>query len=918
MESETPDPDGIEEKFLSFLNDFPNYKPENLTLLSSHPKTRKIIKSMSKGHLEEINVEDFQDISEKEEYPLLCATALLNYGMRNSNESILNLAAKLLEGCRKYLNPSKENYGKSLIREGLAKETIAKMGIEVVKNLQEDLKLQKDSRIVFDEKSPYYGDSLIYESSARQILAENGIKPLKNLEIAIELLEESRDIFEKESVDYTRTLPIESQSRLKLANMGINPTENLRAAVKIIRESKECFGPENMYFCAASSMDEGVARKNLAESGFEPIENLEMAIELFDESKKIFPKDSQEYASVVMDEANARLHLAELGVDGLRNFQESIKLYQEVKELNKERIIDYAWVLINEGVARTKFAQMGLETSLKNMETAVKLFDEAKTILVEENQDYAWLLLSEGSAREHLAKQGEKSHYNLDKAAQLYNKAGEIYSRAGNIREQIRVNSNLGSLYYDLDKMEESYNYLKKAIDSIENIRSSVKVPEHRKNYFETLTSSYNVMVFTCLSLGKKEEAFKYVESVKGRVFLEYLVSEKKEVKGDPQLVSEYHETLKEITEIESMIFEEKRADEQSKLIDELEKLETKHDHILMEIKETDPLYYSLKKVEPVNINEIKGILNGKTLLEYFSGKKLAIFVLNDDLMVKEVDIDFKDLNGKIVKFQDAIEDISGSESSKRLEIAEDIARELYKLLIEPVKEYLHNEIVIVPHGYLHFVPFQALKGDDYLIEEYKISFGPSAWSLKFLKEGNGEGALVVGNTTGNLEGAEKEAKSIAPILKTTPLIREEAKKSIIMENMMDKKILHFACHGWFDATNPAFSRLILADGMLEARDFMNMDIKASLTVLSACESALSGLASGDELEGLVRAIHTSGSRYVIASLWSVNDTSTMELFLNFYKNKGEVMDKMRNAEMDLIKKGYNMYLWAPFQVYGV
>lgn len=917
MDSETPDPDEIEIKFLSFLKDFPNYKPENLTLLSSHPKTKKILKSMSNGHLEEINVEDFQNISKKEEYLLLCATALLNNGMKNNNEYLLNLAAKLFEGCRKYLNPSKKNYGKSLIREGLAKETIAKMGIEVIKNLEKDLKLQKKSRKVFDEKSPYYGDSLIYESSARQILAENGVNPLKNLETTIELLGESREIFEKESVDYTRTLAIESQSRLKLANMGINPTENLRAAVKIIRESKEHFGPENIYYWAAGTMDEGVARKNLAESGFEPVKNLEMAIELFDETKKIFSKDSQEYASVVMDEANARLHLAELGVEGSRNFQESIKLYQEGEELNKERIVDYAWVLINEGVARTKFAQMGLETSLNNMETAVKLFDEAKTILVEENQDYAWLLLSEGSAREYLAKQGEKSQYNLDKAAELYNKAGKIYSKSGNIREQIRVNSNLGSLYYDLDKVEESYNYLKKAIDAIENIRSSVKVPEHRKNYFETINSSYNVMVFTCLSLGKNEEAFKYAESVKGRVFLEYLVSEKKEVKGDPQLVSDYHKTLKEITEIESMIFEEKRVDKQSKLIDELEKLETKHDQILMEIKETDPLYYSLKKVEPVDINEIKGILNGKTLIEYFSGKKLAIFVLNDDLMVEEVDIDFKDLNDKIVKFRDAIEDMSGSESSE-LEIAEDIARDLYGLLIEPVKKYLHDEIVIVPHGYLHFVPFQAIKGDDYLIEEYNISFAPSAWSLKFLKEGNGEGALVVGNTTGNLQGAEKEAKSIAPILNTTPLIREDAKKNIIMENMRDKKILHFACHGWFDATNPAFSRLILADGMLEARDFMNMDIEARLTVLSACESALSGLASGDELEGLVRAIHTSGSRYVIASLWSVNDSSTMELFLNFYKNKGEVMDKMRNAEMDLIKKGYNMYLWAPFQVYGV
>jgi len=609
MESETLDPDGIREKILSFLNNFPDYNPKDLPLLSSNPKTGKIIGSLCNDHLEDLTVENFQNISKNGDYLLRCATALLEFGMGNRNENSLNLAVELLASCREYLNPSEENYGKSLIREGLAKEIIAKMGINIVGNLQKDIELQKESRKVFDEKSPYYGDSLIYESSARQILAENGINPLNNLETAIELLEKSREIFENESIDYTRTLPIESQARIKLGNMGINPTENLREAIKIIEESRKSFEPGTTYY-AASLMDEGAVRQNLADTGFEPVKNLEVAIELFKESKKIFPNDST-YASVLTNEANARLDLVELGVDESSNIQESIKLYQNANELNSEGSIDYAMVLINEGIALTTFAQMRLEP-LKNIETAIDLFQKSKTILIEENPTYAWLLLSEGIAREFLAELGEESHYNLHKAAELYIKAGKIYASAGNIREQIQVNSNLGSLYYDMGKMEKSYDHLKKAIDSIENIRSSIKVPEHRKNYFENLVSSYNTMVFTCLALNKKEEAFKNAESVKGRVFLEYLVSEKKKIEGDPKLTANYHETLKEIAEIESQISEEKNGNKRLKLADELGSLENRHDQILMEIKETDPLYYSLKKVEPVDINEIKDILKGK------------------------------------------------------------------------------------------------------------------------------------------------------------------------------------------------------------------------------------------------------------------------------------------------------------------
>lgn len=738
MEYKNTDSNGIEEKFLSFLNNFPDYRPEGLSLLLSHPKTRNIIENLLNGHIEDINVENFQKITDNEEYPLLCSTAILHFGMKNRDERFLNLAIELFESCRKYLNHSEENYGKSLIREGLAKEIMAKMGIQVLKNLQEDLELQKESRKIFNKKSLYYGDSLIYESSARQILADNGVKPIKNLETSIELLNESREIFKKGTVDYTRTLPLESQARMKLANMGINPTENLRNAIKIIEDTKEIFGPENNYY-PACLMDEGVARKNLSECGFESVQNLELAIKLFDESKKLFPEGSEEYASVLMNEANARLHLAELGVNESGNFNESIKLYHKARVLNKERSIDYAYVLINEGIARTKFAQMGLKP-LKNTETAFELFNESKTILTKGNLDYAWLLLSEGSAREFLSKyEGESNNKNI--AVDLYIKAGEIYSHAGNIREQIRVNSNLGSLYYDMGNMEESYNYLKKAIDGIENIRSSIKVPEHRKNYFETLISSYNAMVFTCLALNKKEEAFKYAESAKGRVFLEYLVSEKKKVKGDPQLVNNYQKVLKEITETESLMSEEDDENKQSELINKLEKLENKHDELLINIKETDPLYYSLKSAEPIEINEIKDLLKGKTLVEYFSGKKLAIFVLNDDLLAEEVEINFKDLKDMIAGFRDATENLSTSESSEKLEKVEKISRELYKLLIKPVKKHLHDEIVIVPHGHLHFIPFKSLKDDNYLIEDYKVSFAQSAWSIKYLKEGKGNGA---------------------------------------------------------------------------------------------------------------------------------------------------------------------------------
>ena len=57
-------------------------------------------------------------------------------------------------------------------------------------------------------------------------------------------------------------------------------------------------------------------------------------------------------------------------------------------------------------------------------------------------------------------------------------------------------------------------------------------------------------------------------------------------------------------------------------------------------------------------------------------------------------------------------------------------------------------------------------------------------------------------------------------------------------------RILHFATHGMLNNASPMYSHLVLAqgdkneDGLLEAWELMQLDLKADLAVLSACETA--------------------------------------------------------------------------------
>ena len=821
------------------------------------------------------------------------------------------------------------DYAKALVNEGLARETLAELGVSPAENLETALTLYDRARSEgFEKNTLGYAIALVNEGYARRILAELGVNPADNLEKALILYDRARsEGFEKNTPDYARALVYDGIARERLAELGVKPAENLETASILYDRARSEGFEKNTPDYARALVYDGIARERLAELGVNPAENLETALTLYDRARSEgFEKNTPGYASALVYDGIARERLAELGVNPAENLETALILYDRARSEGFEKNTpNYARALMNEGNARGTLAELGVNPA-DNLEKALTLYDRARSEGVEKNTpDYAKALMNEGTARQILAELGVNPADNLNTAETMYLEAKDIFSQTNDIISLIKVNGNVGYLKYFTNEMREAYNYLREAIGLIEDMRASIKIPELRKEYFETVVGAYKKMVFTCLALGKDEEAFRYAESAKGRTFLELLASEKKRIKGDSELIGEYKDVLREIEGLETkhITGKEKQAEIEER-DEQLQNLKRLHDDLLRKIKQSDPEYYSIKTVEPISPDELSGILNGRTLVEYFVGDKLAIFVVNGGLTVKEKEINEKELLEKVFEFRELISKLEShlkngtnpdeTEESKK---AEKILTDFYTLLIAPIKKHLSEEVVIVPHSHLHLIPFQALKGDKYLIEDYKVCFAQSASSLEFLKEGAGEGSLVVGNPTKDLRFAEIEASEVAEILNTKPIIRDDAKRDRIVKEMKNKEILHLSCHGLFDAYNPAFSRVILSDGSITARDFMDLEMDANLTVLSACETALAEIARGDEVEGLVRAIQYGGCRFVIASLWKVEDRSTKELFLKFYTEGGDIVGGIREAELSLMKE-YGFYFWAPFQVYGI
>ena len=110
-------------------------------------------------------------------------------------------------------------------------------------------------------------------------------------------------------------------------------------------------------------------------------------------------------------------------------------------------------------------------------------------------------------------------------------------------------------------------------------------------------------------------------------------------------------------------------------------------------------------------------------------------------------------------------------------------------------------------------------------------------------------------------------------------------------------------------------------DGLLTAEDVSGLDLLATeLVVLSACETGLGEVRTGEGVFGLQRAFTLAGARTLVMSLWSVPDEATRELMEEFYRRilAGEGRaDALRHAQLKLRQKYPDPYFWGAFICQG-
>ncbi len=317
----------------------------------------------------------------------------------------------------------------------------------------------------------------------------------------------------------------------------------------------------------------------------------------------------------------------------------------------------------------------------------------------------------------------------------------------------------------------------------------------------------------------------------------------------------------------------------------------------------------------------------------------------------------------------------------KRKEKFIKLGQELYDVLLRPIRPYLQGakRIIFIGEDKLNYLPFEVLltkePGDafqemPFLLKEFEISYHYSATLLydSFQNRNDEHGGMLSFAPTFEKESLSqslfiedrffedttlsfvrsgkflplkwtiKEVETIDSLFIAnnqninTLLLHNDAREALLKQ-FIEKpyKYIHIATHSFANLKRPDYSGIACLpeddesaeeDGILYVNEIYNLSLQADLVTLSSCESGVGELLVGEGMLGLNRAFIYAGAPNVLFSLWKVNDKTTSELMIDFYKQvvNGQPYAKaLHLAKLKLLEQKQSALplYWSAFQLIG-
>lgn len=558
--------------------------------------------------------------------------------------------------------------------------------------------------------------------------------------------------------------------------------------------------------------------------------------------------------------------------------------------------------------------------------------------------------------------------------AKIYRDAGDLRSAEDRASIGVDASRKVGDRYYlprDLTVLADlkarqgdskaADSLYGQAEDVIEGMLVNTSEAYWNSSLADAMSDTYLLHFELEARSGNVKRALNVLERVRGRTTAALLENG---ASLSPKESKEVQTLESTVATLQLRLMRSEDANERTALLDQLVENERRLGWMRTDRESNKPEWFE----RPAPLKSIQSRLRAdETILEYVLSEpqSYCLWISRNAAGLERLNGGRERIEGLARKYLSAIRE-------KRNDLS--LASQLYEILLAPVsRQSISDRLVIVPDGILHLLPFETLRdASNSLVLQHKIiSYAPASTVLYVLRNAKGSHPhrrtlLAVGNApyqnqanvsadlikpTGmekrllrgiadtfgtplyDLPETRDEVLDIKRILHNdgTLLLGPEATETAFKaERLTDFKIIHLAVHGFSDSRFPERSGLVLGvdsatpdDGLLQVREIIRLRFDTDLVTLSACNTGVGKLQGEEGITDLAEAFLVGGSRSVVASLWSADDTFTHALMDRFYTHIVEGEDQasaLRDAKLDLLAKygkEVSPYYWGAFVLTG-
>lgn len=488
-----------------------------------------------------------------------------------------------------------------------------------------------------------------------------------------------------------------------------------------------------------------------------------------------------------------------------------------------------------------------------------------------------------------------------------------------------------------LGKLKASDDLYEKSADMLDALLSKTPTPMVERSLLSDLGTVYAGYFESLSDRGRIGDAFRVIERARGRVEAQGL--------SRHHLIIPHEPTSAELrlTNLNLQLLD---TDDPAKRTGILDDIYTAEQQVNGYVPENVPTPIALEALQ-------KDLPPSELFIEY---------VLDDSasyaLAVTRTTVHRYQLAPRAEIEQDAMQ-YRSEIAQKKTDLA--VAERLFQELLGRIPEYRDKlDVVIVPDGKLHLLPFSALAdGGQYVLKSHVVSVAPSGTVFDILMHrtsrpssddlpyvgvaawiSKAPPANLLATITRSIRGPERaelvalpesrnEVETIAGDLPkpSTILLGGQATETAFKQLPLNQySVIHLALHGYADSEFPDRSALVFApeakstdDGLLQVREIRSLPIKASLVTLSACDTGI-GPVGEEGVANIVNAFIEAGAQSVVSTLWKLEDHATSQLMISFYGNLAHGDSKaagLRKAQLELLNSGDPPYFWAGVELDG-